>query len=290
MSHNFDWSEKDRRTLFIFDNHVSGSFCPCYYHGKQNEKYQGIGHNESCGTVTVKSFNLKDHKRSLEWLCETVCISWWCSMFQLLLHCYCFSCDLPLSLLRNALCESHLWHTLVNHLLGTFGRRIMVFIFENSSCNVCPSNKSCLYWAEQYWWKFMYNRDQEGFWNWYWILIGWPIKWLYLARKLKKTCKRLVCVTFVPLFKYSMILKRFIWLISQSGIPRASTQTQTVPYFRPIRHHNLFQSNKTGFSPNDPITEQPTSGALPGVNDIVGQVGADMANKAVDDFISDFKK
>ena len=53
--------------------------------------------------------------------------------------------------------------------------------------------------------------------------------------------------------------------------------------------NNLFQSNKTGFSPNDPITEQPTSGALPGVNDIVGQVGADMANKAVDDFISDFK-
>ena len=63
-----------------------------------------------------------------------------------------------------------------------------------------------------------------------------------------------------------------------------------VPCIRPIIAQNLFQSNKTGFSPNDPITEQPTSGALPGVNDIVGQVGADMANKAVDDFISDFKK
>ena len=69
-----------------------------------------------------------------------------------------------------------------------------------------------------------------------------------------------------------------------------SLKTLTVPCNRPIIAQNVFQSNKTGFSPNDPITEQPTSGALPGVNDIVGQVGADMANKAVDDFISDFKK
>ena len=24
-------------------NHDKGSFCPCYYHGRQNEKYEGIG-------------------------------------------------------------------------------------------------------------------------------------------------------------------------------------------------------------------------------------------------------
>ena len=46
------------RSVFIgsfgltLDNHISGSFCPCYYHGKQNEKYQGTGHNKSHGSVT----------------------------------------------------------------------------------------------------------------------------------------------------------------------------------------------------------------------------------------------
>ena len=102
-------------------------------------------------------------------------------------------------------------------------------------------------------------------------------------------------MTFVPLFKYSMILKRFVWLIIRSGCPefrghRLESEISDGP-LQPTNHSsNVFQSNKTGFSPNDPITDQPTSGALPGVNDIVGQVGADMANKAVDDFISDFKK
>ena len=111
-----DQSETDPRTvhsrpllvLSIFDNHVSGSFCPCYYHGKQNEKYQGIGQNKSFGTLTVELFNYKDHKRSLEWLRKTICISWRCFMFQLLLNCNRFSCDLSLPLLRNTLCELHL--------------------------------------------------------------------------------------------------------------------------------------------------------------------------------------
>ena len=115
MWHNFDWSGTDRRTPSIFDNHVLGSFCPCYYHGKQNEKYQGIGQNKSFGTLNVETFNYKDYKRSLEWLRKTICISWWCTMFQLLLNCNRFSCDLSLSLLWNALCESHLWLILANH-------------------------------------------------------------------------------------------------------------------------------------------------------------------------------
>ena len=107
-------SETDGRSVLVHcwllscDNHVSGSFCPCYYHGKQNEKYQGIGQNKSFGTLIVELFNYKDHKRSLEWLCKTICISWWCTMFQLLLNCNRFCCDLSLSLLWNTLCESHL--------------------------------------------------------------------------------------------------------------------------------------------------------------------------------------
>ena len=110
-----DQSGTDPRTVrsrpllnTLDDNHVSGSFCPCYYHGKQNEKYQGIGQNKSFGTLTVELLNYKDHKRSLEWLRKTICISWRCTLFQLLLNCNRFSCDLSLSLLWNTLCESHL--------------------------------------------------------------------------------------------------------------------------------------------------------------------------------------